>query len=286
MSEPRYGFIGVGDMGAAMVEHLLSTGADVTVYDLDEVAVQGAVELGAIAAPSAAELAGVVDVLSICVPAAHHIEVVLTGENGVADGAHPGLTILVHSTVSPETMRSAHATAAGWGVPLFDACVAGGVAAAIQGDLVMSVGGAEDLAPEARELIEIYGGMVFEPGPVGAGAALKIGFNVMTYAQFTALSAATDLVTAAGCDPAMLIESWRYAGQLGTLTERFAPMVSMPDSQITGDLAAGLATLAQIGVKDLDLAIELALDGGSVATGSLTAIRDDIVAVMRGDLDG
>ncbi len=42
----RYGYVGIGSMGAAMAKHLLSTGHPLTVYDVNEAAVARLVELG------------------------------------------------------------------------------------------------------------------------------------------------------------------------------------------------------------------------------------------------
>ena len=125
-----YGYIGLGNMGAAMAGRLVESGHDVRVYDVDAERVATVVAAGATAASSATEVGAVADVVSICVPAAHHITSVLTGSGGLAESARPGQTILVHSTVAPETMIAAAADAATFGARLFDACIAGGVESA------------------------------------------------------------------------------------------------------------------------------------------------------------
>ena len=75
----RYGYIGLGDMGSAMAENLIRNSSDVTVYDINPEAVQEAVQHGATAATSPADVAQQSDVISICVPADEHITQVLTG---------------------------------------------------------------------------------------------------------------------------------------------------------------------------------------------------------------
>ena len=71
------GYVGLGQMGSAMVGRLLEVGVPVTVFDLDPAAVEEAVAAGATAAASGAELAAVADVVSVCVPDAHHVELVV-----------------------------------------------------------------------------------------------------------------------------------------------------------------------------------------------------------------
>lgn len=275
----RYGYIGLGMMGSAMVENLIGTGAEVTVCDVDPAAVDAAVALGAAAAASPAEVAAASDAVSICVPAAEHLDQVLDGPGGLAAGVGEGLgglavgsregpgglaagvgggpTILVHSTVHPDTIRAARRRAAARGISLFDACVAGGAASARTGDLILLAGGLGEMPGPARALLDVYAAHVIDAGPVGAGAALKIAVNVMTYAQFAAAATAHDLMSAQGADPALLTEAWRAMGQLGSLTEQYQALVGLRAEQITGDFRESLQALAGIGRKDLALALEL-----------------------------
>lgn len=252
-----YGYIGLGMMGSAMAENLIGSGADVTVCDLSSAAVETAVNQGATAAATAAEVARACQVLSICVPAAEHLDAVLSGPGGVAEGAHDDLRILVHSTVHPETVTAAHEVAAAWGVPLFDACVAGGDTQARAGTQTVLAGGVADMDDVTLELLEVYAKRVIDAGPVGSGAALKIAVNVMTYAQFAAAATSYDLMTGAGGNPASLFEAWREIGQLGELTEQYSAMLGIPSEHITGDFRTMLETQVGIGQKDLALALGL-----------------------------
>ena len=254
----RYGYIGLGMMGSAMAENLIRHGSGpVTVHDIDAAAVDEAVSWGAEAGASAAEVARASDVVSICVPAAVHIEAVLSGPGGIAEGAHEGLCVLIHSTVHPDTVLAARDDAAEWGVPVFDACVAGGADNARTGSLTVLAGGLDDMPPAAREVLDVYAGTLIDAGPVGAGAALKIAINVMTYAQFAAAAAAHDMVASTGGEPAALLEAWRSMGQLGALTEQYCALLEIPDEHIRGELRTMLQTQAGIATKDLSLALEL-----------------------------
>lgn len=298
----RYGYIGLGMMGSAMAENLIGTGAEVTVYDVDPAAVDAAVALGAAAADSPAEVAAASDMVSVCVPAAEHLNQVLNGPGGLAEGVggspgglvkgargspsgptenasggsgglteggREGPAILVHSTVHPDTIRAARDRAASWGVSLFDACVAGGAASARTGDLILLAGGLGEMPSPARALLDVYAAHVIDAGPVGAGAALKIAVNVMTYAQFAAAATAHDLTAAQGTNPALLTEAWRAMGQLGSLTEQYQALVGLRPEQITGDFRESLEALANIGRKDLALALEL----GPTRPGAATVLE-------------
>ena len=253
-----YGYIGLGMMGSAMAENLIRHGSGpVTVHDIDPAAVDAAVALGAAAAADAAEVARNSDVVSICVPAAAHIEAVLSGPGGIAEGVHDGLCVLIHSTVHPDTVLAARAAATEWGVDVFDACVAGGADNARAGSLTVLAGGLADMPAAAREVLDVYAGTLVDAGPVGAGAVLKIAINVMTYAQFAAAATAHDLVASTGGEPAALLESWRFMGQLGALTEQYCALLEIPAEHIQGELRTMLETQAGIATKDLSLALEV-----------------------------
>lgn len=256
---PGYGYIGLGQMGSAMTQRLLSTGASVCVYDLDPTPVAAAVALGAVAAGSAAEVAARSEVVSVCVPAEAHVDAVLEGPGGIAEAARSRLTpdsqvVLLHSTLAPATLRRVRSAATAWNGVVHDACIAGGADAARCGELVILVGGLDDLPDAARDLLKICGSKVIGAGPPGAGAAAKLAVNVMTYAQFAAAAAAFRLARGCGVATSAVIDSWRHTGQLGRLTESFLGLLSIPSDRISGDLRASLEATAAIAGKDLALA--------------------------------
>ncbi len=251
------GYVGLGQMGAAMAGWLVDSGVSLVVNDVSEAAVAPFVERGAAAAATAAEVASRCDVLSICVPAAHHVDAVLNGPGGVREAGVAGQTILVHSTVSADSMRSARAQAAEWGADLHDACIYGGIVNAAKGELVVFAGGLDDMSAAGREVLDRYGSLVLDCGPVGAGAALKIAANVMTYSQFMAASVTYAIARRAGADAERVIDAWRSVGQLGVLTERFLPVAGMAPGTMPDSFRSFMQATNDIAVKDLELAVDL-----------------------------
>lgn len=260
MSPPAaVGYIGLGQMGSAMVARLLDAADDggaiqVGVCDLDPAAVARAVERGAVAFDSPAAIAAEFDVVSICVPAAEHVATVLTGPDGIAHAARQDQVLLLHSTIAPSDVRRFHDLAREWGAWLHDACVAGGPDAAALGELVVLVGAPDVLRDEARAALATYASLVIDAGPVGSGAALKLAVNVMTYAQFAAAATAYDIARDAGADTAALVAAWEHTGQLGALTARFLPLLDIPAEHLTGDFRTSLEATVGIATKDLALA--------------------------------
>jgi len=269
------GFVGLGDMGGAMVSHLLDVGFAVTVHDLDGDAVAQLVDAGATAAPSAAEVASATTHIGICVPADEHVIAVVAGPDGILDGARPGTSVAIHSTVRPETVVDLAARAADQDVVVFDAGVAGGGDRARRGELAITVGVPDaGLPTTARAALDASGGVLVECGPVGTGLATKIAVNVMTYLQFAGISAAFEVVQAGGGEPEAVLEVLRHNDMLGGLTEQFStvPRMAIGDKRSEGFAPYLWATIG-LAQKDLDLAAALSPDDAGPRP-ILEAVRD------------
>lgn len=258
------GYIGIGDMGGAMVGRLARDDRfDVRVFDLDEGAIAAAVANGATATTSAAELAAACRHISICVPDDDIVMAVLAGDAGILASCAPGTTVAIHSTVHPDTVRNAAALGAEREVVVFDAAVGGGTANAAAGNLSIMVGLPEaGLPATARMVIDACAGAVFESGPVGSGAAMKVAFNVMTYFQQAAASAAHQIMANEAADPRQLLEGWRHVGQLGSLTELFWAVIEMEPMDKTGSIGSAFEAKIALAEKDLGLAADLGRRAG------------------------
>lgn len=270
------GYIGLGEMGRAMCSRLVTSGRTVVAFDLDAAALDAAVAGGAQGAADAAEVARRSDVVSICVPADHHVLAVV---DALEAGAHEGLTVLIHSTVHPDTMRAAAERVAAWGGRCHDACVAGGDAAAREGQLVMFVSDLDEVAPRAREVLDRYSDLLIDTGPAGSGAAVKIGVNVMTYAQQAALIAAYELVAHQGASVDALVAAWRHNGQFGPVIERFSALAGFPPEALRG-MADYLSNVVSIAQKDLDLALALGEGTPRGPSPAVAAIRDHMPTIF------
>ena len=97
----KIGFVGLGIMGRPMAKNLVKAGHEVTVFDFNEEAVKDLVSCGAKAAVSGKELAGDVEVVITMVPNSPHVRAAVLGENGIAEGAKPGLTLIDMSSIDP-----------------------------------------------------------------------------------------------------------------------------------------------------------------------------------------
>ena len=251
----RVGFVGLGNIGKPMAMRRASGDHDLVVHDVAPEPVAGLVAAGARAAGSVAELAGQVDVLCVMVRDDEQVREVLGEALGTA---RPGLVVVVHSTIAPQTPRQLEVTASRHDVLVVDAPVSGGAMGAADGTLAIMVGGSEAAYAAARPVLERMGTRVVHAGPIGAGTQMKLARNMMHFVAFTAATEAQRLAEAAGLD---LVE-------LGHVVRHTDAITGGPGAVMHRETTAPLAEddfwfgvldhVRALGEKDLSLAIELA----------------------------
>ena len=86
-------------MGSGMAKNLLLAEVDLFLYDLRQEISNEYVQLGARVAKSSAILATRAKIIFLCLPFTPEVDVVLFGQNGVAEGAEKGSMIINTSTI-------------------------------------------------------------------------------------------------------------------------------------------------------------------------------------------
>src|SRR5258708_27997051 len=119
----RYGFIGVGNLGAHLAGSLLRDGFDLTVTDLDRRAADSLVAAGAKWAATPRALGAAVDAVISCLPPPAVSERVLAGKDGILEGLAAGGTWIEMSTLDHEAIERLAKLAAARGVATLEAPV-------------------------------------------------------------------------------------------------------------------------------------------------------------------
>lgn len=256
------GFVGLGNIGRPMAQRLATAGDpaidDVVVFDVVPEAVAALEADGAVAAASVTELAARVEVVCVMVRDDAQVRAVL---DDVLAAGRP-LTVVVHSTVAPETPAALAEHAAPHGVLVVDAPVSGGAMGATDGRLAIMVGGDETAFAAARPVLDVLGGKVLHAGPIGAGTRFKLARNLMHFVAFTAATEAQRLAEATGIDLRALGDVVRYTdaitGGPGAIMHRETAAPIAPD-----DFWFPIMDAVRIlGEKDLGYAVDLAHEHG------------------------
>lgn len=201
----RVGFIGLGDMGGPMAHNLLAAGFDVEVFDLRRAAMLDAKQRGARIADGLASLPGTCRTIGVCVWSDEQVMDAVLGSQGLVTGNAETLTLVVHSTVRPQTIdRIADAFAAkGWEV--VDAPVSGGRAASLTGTLSLMVGATKASYERLLPYLNTVGQHIFHVGEKpGLGEVAKLCNNLMGLCNVYALVEAMKLGASYGIDEVMV----------------------------------------------------------------------------------
>ncbi|MEG8177216.1 NAD(P)-dependent oxidoreductase [Nocardia terpenica] len=253
----RFGFIGLGSMGAPMAERLLDRPGGLVVCDTRPEALDPFVAGGAEPVADAAAVAERAAVISVAVVDDEQVRTVLTGPRGILRTAAAGTMVAVHSTIADTTAVELAAECASAGVEFVDAPVSGGAPAARLGRLAVMVGGSEAAFARVREPFGHFADLIVHAGAVGAGVRMKLARNLLHFVAFTAAAEAQRLAEAAGLD----------ITQLGRVVRHSDAVTGGPGAIMLRDTTAPVAAddfwfpilrhVRDLGEKDLSLALAL-----------------------------
>jgi 2-hydroxy-3-oxopropionate reductase len=205
--EDRIGFIGLGIMGKPMAMNLLAAGYALTVHSRSPGPVDEVVGAGAERASGPGEVAKVSDVTITMLPDTGDVEQVLTGADGVLQGAATGALVIDMSSIDPAPTREMAAAFAARDVAMLDAPVSGGERGAIDGTLSIMVGGEPDAVSRAMPVFDVLGKTIVHVGPSGAGQVTKACNQLVVAATIEAVAEALLLAERSGVDPAKVREA-------------------------------------------------------------------------------
>lgn len=273
MVEPTaaVGFIGVGDIGAPMCEHLIGWPGGLYVLDRRPEAVESFVSAGATSADSVQQVAAECGVICIMVQTGDQVRSLLDGDEGILANARPGTVVVVHSTISVEEAAEFAEMAAHHDIAVLDAPVSGGAMGARQGELAVMVGGARDAFEKALPVLETFGGLIKRMGDAGAGTRTKIARNLITFASYAAVGESMRLAEASGLDirklAQIVLHSDALSGGPGAIMVRATTAPMEADDPLRPYFEHAVA----LGLKDVAFAVQMGEElGVDVSVARLT----------------
>ncbi|MCY4003143.1 MAG: NAD(P)-dependent oxidoreductase [Rhodospirillales bacterium] len=243
MPQTAIGFIGLGNMGRPIAGNLVKSGQDTIVYDAAGTAVRA--PQGAQIAHSTTALAGMVDVIHLCVPDGRASEAIARDIRSATD--RQTRLVVDHSTIGTEAAQRVHGLLAGAGIEYVDAPVSGGVSGAVNATLAIMYSGSEDTFDQLQPTFEAMAGNVFRVGgEPGQGQAMKVLNNFLSGTAMAATAEAVAFGVKQGLEMGMILDVVNASSGRNTATaDKF------PNRVMTGSYDAGFSS-AQF-VKDLRL---------------------------------
>jgi 3-hydroxyisobutyrate dehydrogenase-like beta-hydroxyacid dehydrogenase len=254
------GFVGLGHIGKELALKWALADEEMWVFDVVADPVQVLVAAGARAASSVAELARECDLIGVCVRNDDDVEQLLYGSRGLLENARPGTVVAIHSTVLQDSVIRWNRDAAAKSIRLVDAPVTRNA----KGIFGYMLAGDGDVFARCEPIMSLGGNTVIEVGGVGAGIALKLCNNMMTYAAIVAAHEAFRLAQACGLSAEKMMEIGKVNGVVTPQMSAF--LTGRIEAAKRADGAAGAsggmrmaaAPAADLGKKDLRCALDSA----------------------------
>ena len=202
----KLGFIGLGIMGTPMAGHLIAAGHEVYLHTRSGVPAQ-LLAAGGHACGSPGEVAGQAEVIFVMVPDTPHVESVLFGAQGVAEGLSAGKVVVDMSSISPLATKHFAERINALGCEYLDAPVSGGEVGAKGATLTIMVGGSQATFDMVRPLFDLLGKNITMVGGNGAGQTCKVANQIIVALNIEAVGEALLFASKAGADPAKVREA-------------------------------------------------------------------------------
>ncbi|MEE8634612.1 MAG: 2-hydroxy-3-oxopropionate reductase [Acidiferrobacterales bacterium] len=198
----KIGFIGVGIMGRPMAGHLRAAGHELFLVKHRTTLPKELVDGGAVECASSKAVAQQAEIVITMVPDTPHVEAVLFGRDGVAEGLSAGKTVVDMSSISPIETKSFANRINELGCDYLDAPVSGGEVGAKNAALTIMVGGPQATFDKIKPLFELMGKSITLVGDNGAGQTAKVANQIVVALTIEAVSEALVFAAKAGVDPA------------------------------------------------------------------------------------
>jgi 3-hydroxyisobutyrate dehydrogenase len=243
------GFLGLGQMGAAIAERLQDAGARLHIYDPNEVAVAPFVLRGAVDHDSAAAVAEAAPVVFACLPNGIVSEAVAAQ----VAGGRSVRTYVEMSTIGSPAMGRIQQTMAARGVTLVDCPVSGGPKGARAGTLTIIMAGPPEARDTLRPWLQRVGKNVFEVGDrPGQAQLMKLVNNLINAANMATAFEALVLGAKGGLDPDQMVSVINVSTGRNSATQDKVPKAVLPG---TFDYGASLTTMLKdvvLGLKEAE----------------------------------
>ena len=280
LSRYKIGFIGLGLMGKPMCLNLQKAGAELVIHNRSQAVVQELSQIENISsAQTPAEVASVSKIIIIMVSDTKALETVLFGEEGLSTGIKAGSLVIDMGTTAVTPTRDFAKRLNSRGADYIDAPVSGGELGAINGNLVIMAGGADEPLQKVKPVFDVLGNSLVHIGDVGTGQITKAANQVIVGLNIGAVAEALTLAQRAGADIAKVREALMGGFAASRILEvhgqRMIDETFQPGGKITTQH------------KDMTQAIELAgeYDQTLPASELNRSLYNNLIEDGKGDLD-
>nr|XP_032826149.1 putative oxidoreductase GLYR1 isoform X18 [Petromyzon marinus] len=204
--DKRIGFLGLGLMGCGMVQNLLKTGHNVTVWSRTASKCDIFVQDGAYLGRTPAEVVSCCDITLACIADPAAAKDLVLGPSGVLQGIRPGKCYVDMSTVDPETAVDISEAVTLRGGRYLEAPVSGNKRLSEDGGLLVLAAGDRALYDECNSCFQAICRRAFYLGEVGSAARMALVVNMILGSFMTSLAEGFSLAQRCGLSQQTLLD--------------------------------------------------------------------------------
>ena len=278
----KIGFIGVGTMGLPMALNIIKKGHSLSFYDpfANFETIGALTEVGAKQDNNIADLCDGKEFVISMLPIGKNVKDVALGEDGIINQDNTDLIYIDMSTILPADTIQISNKLLKKNIQMLDAPVARLVNNAIDGTLLIMVGGSLEGFSKIEQILKCMGSDVVYCGEIGSGSKMKIINNYMAIVSNIVTAETLSLVHKSGINQKLAIDlmSTTAAGK-GHMN------FSYPKKVLIDDIGPGFKNA--LALKDLLLAIEHGESEGIdlVSGKSVASVYEQAMDTEYRDLD-
>jgi 3-hydroxyisobutyrate dehydrogenase-like beta-hydroxyacid dehydrogenase len=247
----KIGFIGLGDMGQAIVPRLIAAGHTVTGWNRTKEKAAPLFKLGMLWADSPREVARESEIVFSIVMDSAAVQCVALGEIGIIAGLRKDAVYLDMSTIDPDVSRSVAAEFTKAGLTMLDAPISGTTLTLGQGKASLMVGGAKAAFERVQPILLAIGPKVTYIGAQGLAVQLKVALNMTLVIEVIGFCEGVALAEKGGVPREVAVDAMLKSVIASPVLNYRAPLIL--EGHIS-DATYGNVNLQQ---KDMLLALEL-----------------------------
>jgi 3-hydroxyisobutyrate dehydrogenase-like beta-hydroxyacid dehydrogenase len=247
----RIGFVGLGDMGQAIVPRLLAAGHAVTGWNRTKEKAAAMFKLGMLWADSPREVARDSEIVFSIVTDSAAVRALALGENGIIAGLRKDGVYLDMSTIDPDGSRAVAAEFAKAGLTMLDAPISGTTLTLGQGKASLMVGGDKAAFERVQPVLLAIGPKVTYIGAQGLAVQLKVALNMTLVIEVIGFCEGIALAEKGGVPREVAVDAFLKSVVASPVLNYRAPLIL--EGHIS-DATYGNVNLQQ---KDMLLALDL-----------------------------
>ncbi len=268
------GFLGLGDMGQAIVPRLLEAGHRVTGWNRTKEKAQPLFNRGMLWADSPRQLASGSDVVFSIVTDSAAVKALALGENGIISGLRKEGAYLDMSTIDPEASRAVGAEFSNAGLTMMDAPISGTTLTIGQGKASVMVGGDKAAFDRVQPVLLAIGPKVTYIGAQGLAVQLKVALNMTLVIEVIGFCEGVALAEKGGVPREVAVDAMLKSVVASPVISYRAPLI------LEGHISD--ATYGDVNLQQKDMLLALTLGRRMGVPVPLGAAANEMLNACRG----